>query len=520
MAASLSEQLSMLSYPSEGEMVGIGARRKNRFKSQPKAATDEDTEHKYQHKLTWNPASMESGSSTSRNLNQVEVVGNHVRKPRPRKSRRHVYDEIDAVRSEVNNLKVMQTHITLSDPTTPVVKHAYHMNLDKPEVPPKPSGYVLRDKRLRHVYQTIELPCNGSATSQPPPLPEKPFHLKTFEEDDVCPPPLPPRVPNKEAIKQRHKLDVEYFVNLCRNVDDGTLLDLAEEGDLPVQLNPDELANQNANGLVSLNGAAVVEDHVLLSSEQSYPLDPARRYSLPVNDPSLTTDTEHQRNIAPNLPPRALSAESTTQEVCTQQATSFGDDTAAVVLESTQAKIYENLLLLKKCGWYWGNMTWQEAEAILAEKEGEGVFLMRDSQNPLHLLTLTVRSAIDTIHHIRVEYSDGKFQLFEPGHTVSRSAAQCARHSNVEQFIKLAMKHSKSGSFLYFVKPRNMGEPPIQIRLLTPVSRLSKVKSLQYNCRMVIRNLVVPDLISELSIPPKVKKYLLDGPYYDAKEEH
>lgn len=33
---------------------------------------------------------------------------------------------------------------------------------------------------------------------------------------------------------------------------------------------------------------------------------------------------------------------------------------------------------------------------------------MRDSQNPLHLLTVTVRSAINTIHHIRVEYLNGK----------------------------------------------------------------------------------------------------------------
>jgi len=36
------------------------------------------------------------------------------------------------------------------------------------------------------------------------------------------------------------------------------------------------------------------------------------------------------------------------------------------------------------------------------------LFLLRDSQDPLHILTVTVRTDVETIRHIRVEYTEGK----------------------------------------------------------------------------------------------------------------
>ena len=36
-----------------------------------------------------------------------------------------------------------------------------------------------------------------------------------------------------------------------------------------------------------------------------------------------------------------------------------------------------------------------------------GLFLIRDSQDPLHILTVTVRTDVDMIRHIRVEYTEG-----------------------------------------------------------------------------------------------------------------
>lgn len=56
-------------------------------------------------------------------------------------------------------------------------------------------------------------------------------------------------------------------------------------------------------------------------------------------------------------------------------------------------------------------------------------------------------------------------------------------------------------------------------RLLTPISRFAKVKSLKYLCRLTIREIVVADLIAALPVPPRLQQYLKAGPYYDANEE-
>ena len=38
-----------------------------------------------------------------------------------------------------------------------------------------------------------------------------------------------------------------------------------------------------------------------------------------------------------------------------------------------------------------------------------GLFLLRDSQDPLHILAVTVRTDTDVIRHIRLEYTNGKY---------------------------------------------------------------------------------------------------------------
>ncbi|XP_078482040.1 suppressor of cytokine signaling [Ciona intestinalis] len=118
-----------------------------------------------------------------------------------------------------------------------------------------------------------------------------------------------------------------------------------------------------------------------------------------------------------------------------------------------------------------------------------------------------------------IAHTEGKFQLYDPDRGVSRGAANCVRHPNIVTFIKLAMKHSRSGTFVYFIKTRNMGEPPVQIRLLTPISRFTCVKSLKYYVRFTIRDTVPYDSITNLPIPHDLKEYLLNSPYFDATED-
>ncbi|XP_061701475.1 collagen alpha-1(I) chain-like isoform X2 [Syngnathoides biaculeatus] len=57
---------------------------------------------------------------------------------------------------------------------------------------------------------------------------------------------------------------------------------------------------------------------------------------------------------------------------------------------------------LDKCGWYWGPMTWEDAEVKLKGK-ADGSFLVRDSSDPRYILSLSFRSQGVT-HHTRMEH--------------------------------------------------------------------------------------------------------------------
>ena len=58
-----------------------------------------------------------------------------------------------------------------------------------------------------------------------------------------------------------------------------------------------------------------------------------------------------------------------------------------------------------QCGWYWGAMSFDEAEAMLANRR-DGSFLVRDSSDERYILSLSFRSLGGT-HHTRIEHFKG-----------------------------------------------------------------------------------------------------------------
>ncbi|XP_054607849.2 suppressor of cytokine signaling 7 isoform X2 [Nothobranchius furzeri] len=165
---------------------------------------------------------------------------------------------------------------------------------------------------------------------------------------------------------------------------------------------------------------------------------------------------------------------------------------------------------LEKCGWYWGPMNWEDAEMKLKGKP-DGSFLVRDSSDPRYILSLSFRSQGVT-HHTRMEHYRGTFSLW----CHPKFEDRC--HSVVE-FIERAIMYSKNGKFLYFLRSRVPGLPPTPVQLLHPVSRFSKVKSLQHLCRFCIRQIVRIDHIQELPLPSPLISYLSKFYYYDPEEE-
>ncbi|XP_039256086.2 uncharacterized protein LOC120332833 [Styela clava] len=70
------------------------------------------------------------------------------------------------------------------------------------------------------------------------------------------------------------------------------------------------------------------------------------------------------------------------------------------------AKVLERV---EECPWYWGKMTTQEAQRVLRDLE-PGSFLLRDSSDPKHLFSLSVKTGQGPTS-IRTIYNEGEFRF-------------------------------------------------------------------------------------------------------------
>lgn len=164
----------------------------------------------------------------------------------------------------------------------------------------------------------------------------------------------------------------------------------------------------------------------------------------------------------------------------------------------------ESMQQLKDCGWYWGPLSWAEAEIKLIDK-ADGSFLVRDSSDDRYILSLSFNMQ-GRVHHTRIEHHKGKFSFWSQPDTHGKST--------IRQFIEQCVQNSRNGQFLYFVRPSGPGAPPIPVHLLHPVSRFKQMQSLQHTCRFKILQIVRRDHIDYLPLPTFVKNYLKEAQYY------
>ncbi|KAL8596752.1 hypothetical protein ACOMHN_046369 [Nucella lapillus] len=162
------------------------------------------------------------------------------------------------------------------------------------------------------------------------------------------------------------------------------------------------------------------------------------------------------------------------------------------------------MIILFQCGWYWGPLSYEEAESKLIDKR-DGSFLVRDSSNENYILSLSFKS-MGQVHHTRIEHHKGLFSFW--------SQPDSHGKAQICQFIEQTVENSKNGRFLYFLRPAGPGSPPLPIQLLYPVSRFIRVPSLQHMCRFLVLRRVRRDHIDLLPVPQKVKGYLLEEQYY------
>ncbi|VDK42283.1 unnamed protein product [Anisakis simplex] len=71
---------------------------------------------------------------------------------------------------------------------------------------------------------------------------------------------------------------------------------------------------------------------------------------------------------------------------------------------------------LLQCSWYWGNMSWLEAEKVLMTYP-LGTYLIRDSASDRYIFTISYKTT-DSVHHTRLPQHGGKFCLGGPNSLV------------------------------------------------------------------------------------------------------
>ncbi|XP_006811605.1 uncharacterized protein LOC102804266 [Saccoglossus kowalevskii] len=152
---------------------------------------------------------------------------------------------------------------------------------------------------------------------------------------------------------------------------------------------------------------------------------------------------------------------------------------------------------LSKRPWYWGPLTRNEAEEKLSNMP-DGSFLVRDSSDDRYLLSLSFRSNGKTLH-TRIEHFNGLFSFYPQ--------QESEGYYSIVDLIEHSMNDSRAGVFCYS-RERLPGVRSYPVRLTNPVSRFTKVPSLQYLCRFVIREFIRRDHIQRLPLPRRIKGYL------------
>ena len=109
------------------------------------------------------------------------------------------------------------------------------------------------------------------------------------------------------------------------------------------------------------------------------------------------------------------------------------------------------MMLYVQCGWYWGQLSFDEAEARLCDLD-DGSFLVRDSSDDRYILSLSFRSQ-STTHHTRIEHYKGTTAVLSAAVIHCHSATPLCHSLAVYQYQKSQLKFAKyayySVSYVY-----------------------------------------------------------------------
>lgn len=167
-------------------------------------------------------------------------------------------------------------------------------------------------------------------------------------------------------------------------------------------------------------------------------------------------------------------------------------------------------------GWYWGPTSVSDAQEALLRKS-EGTFLMRDSNHPKHMLTLSVKTCCGPTS-VRIEYSRGSFWLDSIAAGQPRMQTFPDVVSLVQHYMTLGhVPQSHTHSDMY---QRAKSDPSgdaargcdVPLKLMFPLHKPGGFPSLRHLTRLAInRHTSCPD---QLPLPKLLLRYLQDYPFH------
>ncbi|KAF5402887.1 Suppressor of cytokine signaling 7 [Paragonimus heterotremus] len=250
----------------------------------------------------------------------------------------------------------------------------------------------------------------------------------------------------------------------------------------------------------------VASKSVLPVSEPISPRSQQRADDSTTSAVPFASPSSVERTLAP-LPVRTsaiVTPVQSTRVIRTGRTLTSSIPFSATDLQQSRLSFQRSMLELRKMGWYWGPLTFQEAQVLLA-KRPDGTFLVRDSGHDTYILSLSFRVRGET-YHTRIEHSLGRFSFW--------SQPQSHSANTMVEFIEKAVAHSISGQFHYFLQSSAQGQPPVEVPLLYPLSRFQVVPSLRHLARFTILSCIRRDHINQLPLPHSLLNYLMEKQCY------
>jgi len=163
----------------------------------------------------------------------------------------------------------------------------------------------------------------------------------------------------------------------------------------------------------------------------------------------------------------------------------------------TEEVLKRSQLELQQSCWYYGTINWQES-SILLQNTRDGTFLVRDSQDPKYLYSLSLQRSKEGPTSVRISFCEGKFSL------------------DADPAIRgLMPKFESIGSLISHYSQERSLSRAANVVVRRPLYR--QPPSLAHSARLSInRTLSQPstshcrrsDQLRELQLPPKLVEYL------------